>query len=370
MASKKSSKSKKRKQKQPQTMEELLTQTGYQLRGFSRGDEVEGVVLEVKPKALVLDIGGKSEGIVAEKVFEEAAEFIKTLKPGDKVRGTVVIPEMEGGQTLVSLRTQARQSAFDKLEKAAKSGEPVNVVGKSVVKGGLAVEALGVPGFIPTSVLGKKAAENPSKLVGSTFPAQVLEVDQAGARVILSERAVSEREQLKEVARALGKIKVGEEFEGEVSGVTNFGAFVKVKKGKVEVEGLVHISELGWEKVEKPEEVVEIGQKVKVRVLKKDEKSGRLSLSVRKTQKDPWEGVEERYKPDKAVKGKVTRISDWGFFVELEKGVEGLLHFSKIPAGMKLSEDQKIDCFVESVDEKERKISLGLVLKEKPVGYK
>lgn len=362
--------SKKSTSDEPATMDELIAQTGYKLRGFSRGEEVEGVVLSVGPKSLILDIGGKSEGVVAERNFETAGDFIKTLKPGDKVKATVLLPEIESGQTLVSLLSAAQEAAWDTISHALKEGKPLRVVGKSVGKGGLTVELAGLIGFIPTSQLGAKASANPADLIGKTFLTKVLEVDRNTGRIVLSERRVSEAETIAKEGEALSKIKPGQVFEGEVTGIAPFGAFVKIEENGIKLEGLVHLSELSWKKVEKPEDEVSLSDKVKVEVLGVDAKEGRLALSIRKTQKDPWKGIGERYPKEKTVKGKVTKVSDWGFFVEIEPGVEGLLHFSKIPAGTKITEGQVLDCFVEEVDEEARRISLGLVLKEKPIGYK
>jgi len=356
---------------EPATMEELLAKTGYNLHGFVKGQEVEGEVVEITPSSLILDIHGKSEGIVTGKVFEEASDFIKTLKLHDKVLGTVVIPEMEDGRTLISLRNQARSTAYDKLEEAVKNESQIKVEGRSVIRGGVTVEVFGILGFIPMSQLSKEYQTSPAKLIAQSFPVRVLEVDRSDSRVILSQKAVSDAGILKKIVSALKKIKVGQIFEGEISGITNFGAFVKIGETDGQpIEGLVHISELSYSKIINPEEVVKVGDKVKVKVLEKDEKNGRLSLSIKQTLEDPWEHVTSRYKVDKTVKGKITRISDWGVFVELEPGVEGMLHFSKIPAGLEFKEGQEIDCFIEEVDEKARKIGLGLVLKEKPVTYK
>lgn len=231
----------------------------------------------------------------------------------------------------------------------------------------------GLPGFIPTSQLGKKASNNPQALIGTRFEAMVIDADRYDNKIVLSERGVSEADEIKLAKVALKKISDGEVYTGKVTKIYSFGAFVQIqvavkKNQMVSVDGLVHISELSWEKVADPREVVTEGDSVKVKVIgKKDDK---LSLSIKQAKKDPWENAVKKYKKDKKVKGKVVRSSDYGVFVQLEPGVEGLIHMTKIPPATKLEEGKKVNVYVEEIDSKTRKLSLGLVLTKKPVGYK
>lgn len=368
------SKSRTRKSvKEPQTMDELLEAHGTQIQSLSRGDKVQGEILEITSKRVVLDIGGKSEGVVAEKAYTEAKDFIKTLKVGDEVNASVIIPETFDGITILSFRQAAQDSAWQAIDEAKKKDTPLVVVARSINPSGLVVDVEGIQGFVPTSQLGKEASKNPSNLINRHFKAKVLEADREENKVVLSERSVSDAEDIKLAQKALAKVKVGEVYEGVVTTLANFGCFVKfmvpvTSKKKVPLEGLVHISELSWDRVANPRDVISEDDKVKFRVIGID--GNKLSLSIKQAQEDPWDKVAKKYKKDKRVKGKVVKISDFGVFVQLEKGVEGLIHITKIPPGEKMEIGKSVNVYVEEVDQTARKISLGLVLTAKPVGYK
>lgn len=357
---------------EPQTMEELLAEFKAPV-GLSRGQRVKGKVTAITKKNVVVDIGGKSEGLVAERAFQEAKDFIKTLKVGDEITASVLIPETPDGFSILSLRAAAHDSTWKKIEDSQKKGTPIDVLGVSVSASGLMVEIDDLTGFIPTSLLGKKAQANPQKLLGKRISAVVVEWARGENKIVLSERDVSEAEEIKLSKEALDKVKLGSIHEGKVTKIYNFGCFVKVdvaiKKGKtVPVEGLVHVSEMSWEKVKDPSEKVSEGDTVTVKVLGKE--GGRLAFSIKKAQKDPWEGIDDRFKKDTRIKGVVVKLSDYGVFVQLTPGVEGLVHMTKIPPGEKLEEGKEVNVYVEEIDSKSRKISLGLVLTKKPVGYK
>jgi small subunit ribosomal protein S1 len=363
---------------EPKTMDELMAKYGQKEPsvGLSMGDMVEGEVLEITPKRVVMDIGGKSEGLVAEKAFKEAQSFIGTLEVGDKVETKVLVPETPDGYTILSLRQASKDAAWKKIEIAHDDEEPIEVDGKSINSSGVMVDVGGLTGFIPRSQLGEEAGKNTQSLIGKKIEVLVLDVDRNENRIVLSEKEVSEADKLKLQRQAMKGIKEGDDFEGEVTTIYDFGCFVKIdvpvgkgkKKEDVELEGLVHISEMAWGKVSTPSDVVSVGDKVKVQVIGK--KAGKLALSMKQTKKDPWDTISKKYKKDDRVKGKVTNVSDFGVFVQLEPGVEGLLHVTKIPPNKKFKEGDKVEVYIEEVDKKERKISLGLVLKAKPVGYK
>lgn len=370
--------------KKPQTMEELLTQTGYKLRGLTRGGTVEGTVTEKTKRALFVDFGGKTEGMVIDREMKAAKDFIDGLKVGDKVQVVITQPENEKGQTLLSLKKAAADHLWAEFEEKLKTGETVEVQGRDVNKGGLIVEVKGLQGFIPASQFGAKLVGRIENLIGRILKVKPIEVDRTKNRLIFSEKEVSEAKMMAVQAEALGKIKAGDVFEGEVTGVMPFGLFVKVlvpngKKGSLkalkktegtELEGLVHISEISWEKVESPADYYKEKDKVKVKVLAVDKKSGKLNLSIKQLMADPWQGIEKKYKVEGRVKGKVVRLAPFGAFVNLEPGIDGLIHISKIPAESSLKVGDKVNCFIESIEPEARRISLGLVLKEKPVGYK
>jgi small subunit ribosomal protein S1 len=356
----------------PKTMAELLASAKNKIVRFGKGDKVEGVVLEITPKALILDIGGKSEGIVAEKAFLEARDFIRNLKVGDKVRGEVIVSETPDGFTVISLRNSAKDFVWEKINSSYDEGHPISVQIMNVNPMGLIADVHGLSGFIPTSQIGKELAKNLGNLQGKNVEAMIIDVDRDSNKIVLSERAVSEKEQVEAEKKAMETIKEGELFEGIVTTVSDFGVFVKIHAGKVssgvDLEGLVHISELSWEKVGKPSDVLSVGNKVKVKVIEK--RNGKLALSIKDAKEDPWIKVEEKYSPEMHVKGRVVKMSDFGAFVELEPGIEGLIHMTKIPPATKLKSGDEVSCTIEEVDLKEKRISLGLVLSSKPLGYK
>jgi len=354
------------------TMADLLAKSKSQIKSYSRGEKVEGTVIAKGNKSLILDIGGKSEGLVAERAFSEARDFIKGLKVGEKVTTTVLVGETRDGYTLLSLRHAASDAHWEKLQNAKDKKEAVVVSGKAVNQAGVTVDVEGMGGFIPSSQLGKQTAKKAQELVGKYFKAKVIELDRNSNKVVLSEKEVSESADIKKTKEALVNINVGDVYDAQVTTIANFGCFAKLvlpKEDKdIEIEGLVHISELSWGKVEKTSDVVSVGDKIKVKVIAK--KDDRLSLSVKQALEDPWEGIAKKYPVETKFTGKITKISDFGAFVEIEPGVEGLIHITKIPPAQKLNEGQEVNCYVDEIDPKSKKISLGLVLSQKPIGYK
>jgi len=358
------------KRSQPTTMEDLLKQSKYQLRGWKRGDSVEGIVVEKTKGVLYLDIGGKSEGMVIDREMKAAKDFVKELEVGDKVEVIITQPENDKGQTLLSLKKAAGDYLWNQFEEKLKTGGVIRVVGREVNRGGLVVEAKGLQGFIPASQFGSQWANRIEELISRQIEVKPIEVNREKNRLIFSEREISEAALLQAQDGALKKIKVGDTFKGEITGAMPFGFFVKIKTDGIKLEGLVHISEISWQRVEEPKEFYKVGDKVKVKVLAKDKTTGKLNLSIKQLKSDPWEKIEKKYPADAKVKGKVVRLAPFGAFVDLEEGIEGLIHISKIPAEKSLKVGDKVDCYVESINQEGRRMSLGLVLKEKPVGYK
>jgi len=357
--------------KKPRTMEELLTQTGYELQGLSRGKTVEGTVTEKTKRALFIDFGGKTEGMVIDRELKAAQDLVAEIEVGDKVKAIVTQAENEQGQILLSLRRAAQDRGWQEFEEKLKTGEAVEVFGRDVNRGGLIVECRGLQGFIPASQFGTKLAGKVEDLINRTLKVKPIEVDRAMNRLIFSEKEVSEAKMMAAQAEALGKIKTDDVFAGEVTGVMPFGLFVKIKgPNGTFLEGLVHISEISWEKVEDPAAYYKERDKVKVKVLAVDKKSGKLNLSIKQLTADPWQEIKKKYKAESGVKGKVVRLAPFGAFVNLEPGIDGLIHISKIPAESSLKVGDKVSCYIESIEPEARRMSLGLVLKEKPVGYK
>ncbi len=349
-------------------MAELLVRAGKNLKTFSVGERVTGKVISISGDSVIFDVGGKSEGIVKEKAYTDAKEFIKNLKVGDTVVVTVLVPETRDGITILALRDAMKDISWVKLENASKKGAEVPVLGKGLTQSGFTVDVEGVEGFIPTSQLGKDASADPQKLVGKYFKVKVIEINKSQNKLVLSEKEVTDAGDIKLANEAVKKIKEGDVYDGVVTTVASFGAFVKFKVKTAELEGLVHVSEISYGKIGLPNEVVKEGDKVKVKILASRE--GKLSLSIKQAGVDPWSEVEKKYKVEDKVTGKVVRISDFGVFVELEPGVEGLIHITKIPPTHKISMGQEVKCNIEEVNLKDKRIALGLVLTSIPVGYK
>jgi len=355
--------------KEPTTMAELLAMSkSAKVNTFTKGQRVEATVLSIAPNLVVFDIGGKSEGLVKEKAYTDAKEFIETLKVGDKVLVTVLVPETRDGTIILALKDAMRDISWVELTRAMEKNEEVPVLGKGVNVSGFVVDVMGVEGFIPTSQMGKEALAEAQNLVGKYFKAKVMEVDKTNRKVVLSEKEVSEAGDIKLAKEALKKVKEGEIYEGIVTTVAPFGAFVKIAVGKAYLEGLVHVSEISYKKVNLPSDVLKEGDKVSVKVLASH--VGKLALSMKQALKDPWLTVEAKYKAEDKITGKVVRISDFGVFVELEPGVEGLIHITKIPPTHKLVLGQEVKCTIEEVNVKDKRIALGLVLTSIPLGYK
>lgn len=354
------------------TMAELLAHAATHVQQFTKGQRVNAVVLSITGTSVLLDIGGKSEGIIKGKGYLDAKEFISTLKVGDRVMATILVPESRDGTIILALKDAMKDIAWDKLLKDKETGEAVPVLGKGVSAPGFVVDVEGIEGFIPMSQLGTEIAQNAQSLVGKYFKARVMEVDKVNNKLVLSEKEISEAGDIALSKKAQESIKEGEVYDGVVTTVASFGAFVKievpVKKEKAHVEGLVHVSEISYRKVNLPSDVLKVGDKVKVRVLAA--RDGKLALSIKQAQKDPWSEVEGKYKLESKVSGKVVRISDFGVFVELEPGVEGLIHITKIPPTHKINVGDEVKCIIEEINIKDKRIALGLVLTSVPVGYK
>jgi len=370
--------------KKPQTMEELVATLGYEIRSPRPGQVLVGIVTDVSKKMVLVDIGAKTEGMVVDREYDAAKDFIRDLKIGDEVSAYVVSPENERGQILLSLKRALIDRKWEQFAEFLETGQVVDVKGLEVNKGGMIVATDTVHGFVPSSQFGKEYLGRMDELLNKSFKVKVIEVDKEKNRLIFSERHVSEAEAIAKKAEALKFVQANDEYQGVVSGIMPFGVFVgvevpltKVKKAKVsgkqdigKIEGLVHISEIAWEKVNDPNDYFKLGDRVKVKVLGVDTAMGKLNLSVKQLSADPWSTADKRFPVGAKVKGKVSRTAPFGAFVTLEPGIDGLIHISKIPAGNEPKVGQELDIYVESVDSEQRRMSLGMVLTEIPVGYK
>ena len=359
---------------EPQTMEELLNASGYQLTIPVKGETITGLVTGITRKAVLVDIGAKTEGLVAEKEYEIARDFVETLKVGDEIEVYVLTDENERGQIMLSLRRAMFDKLWNMLDDYLENDKEVQVKGVEVNRGGMIVKWQGLRGFVPSSQFGAQYAGNFADLMNKSFSVKPIEVDREKNRLIFSEKHVSEAAVMEKREQALKAVGKGEVMSGKVTGVLSFGAFVAVEvpvgTGKVTVEGLVHISEISWEKVDDIHKYLKVGDEVQVKVLGVEEGTGKLNLSIKQLLPDPWSVVAQKYAAGTTVKGTVSRTAPFGTFVNFEPGVDGLIHISKASQFPDLKMGSAIEVLVESVDPEHRRMSLGPVLTEVPVGYK
>ena len=356
------------KSPEPTSMEELLAQTGYQLKGWQRGTIIKGVVLVVSPRQLLLDIGGKSEAVVHEKELPYIADLTHNLKVGDTISVQVVNPENDRGQTVVSLRKTALNQRWEIMADKKQKGEVVEVVIRELTRGGVFGDYVGQKGFIPLSQVVAATTKMGDKATGRRISVKIIEVDKDANRLVFSQgpAGVSDKQRA-----ALKLVTLGNVYVAEVTGIAPFGAFVNVKiSDGVSIPGLIHISEIAWEKVDSPQTYLKIGQKVDVKAIGADPKIGKLTLSLKQLLADPWLDVTKVFSIDQTVKGKVSRVSQYGIFVSLLPGIDGLIHISKLAPGTEPKAGEEVECMIEDINPDRHKISLSLVTHAKPIGYR
>ncbi len=299
----------------------------------SPGELVEGTVINVGKNEVMLDIGGFAIGIIRGRELEDESGEYSELKVGDKVQATVLELENEKGALELSFRQAGHQKAWDNLEKMKKEGTIIKAKIIDANKGGLMCKVGGVIGFMPVSQLtpehyprvegGDKAKilEILKGYINQEFEVKIIDVDEREEKLILSERAAWEEKQ-KDI---ISQYKVGQVVEGVVTGVVDFGAFIEFGE---EMEGLVHISELAWQRIDNPRDFIKVGDKVKAKII--DIEGSKISLSIKALQEDPWKNIHKKYKVGDKVKGKVLKLNDFGAFVELDKDIHGLAHISEL----------------------------------------
>lgn len=354
------------------TMDELVSSLGEEaIFGFVRGQQVVGTIISASNREVLIDIGGKSEGILAAKEQLSSRDLIATMTPGDKIEASVLVSENEQGQVVLSLRKLGGEKRWEELVSKIGSSEEIDAVVVDSNRGGIILDFNGLRGFLPTSQMSSQE-RRPAKLMNKSLKVKVLEADRSSNRLIFSQKSSGvSGEDLEKKKEVLTKITVGDKFSGEITAVMPFGVFVRVEPDEASsIEGLVHISEMSWEKVEDPNNEQKVGNKVEVVATAVLPEEGKLTLSIKRLKDNPWEEVANRFPKDSKVSGKVTRLTGFGAFVQIEKDVEGLMHISKIPPELSIEAGQEIECTVESIDVVSRRISLAPILTEKPLLYR
>jgi small subunit ribosomal protein S1 len=350
------------------SMEEALQETEARLEKRVRpGQVLTGKVVFVGSEGVAVDIGAKTEGIIpfnqlTEKPLSDE-ELKGLLKPGDEVRVQVLKVDPETGQILLSRKKVEATEHWDRIQELYEKGEPVTVTVKEKVKGGVVAELDGVQAFIPASQLDLRRIPNLDAYVGQQILAKIIELNRKKGRVLLSRRAVLEEEQKKAKEAFFQSLAPGQVVEGTVVDVTDFGAFVNLGP----VDGLVHRSEITWGRFNHPREVLHKGQKVRAQVVSVDPEKERVNLSIKALIPDPWSTVAEKYPVGTRVRGKVVGLTPFGAFVEVEPGLEGLIHISELswtkrpkhPSEV-VKEGDEVEAVVLRLDPAERRLSLGL----------
>jgi small subunit ribosomal protein S1 len=327
-------------------------------RPEDQGRGLQGTVVALTADAVLLDIGYKTEGTIPLAEFESAGE---TVKPGDKIPVSIKGRNQEGYYELSRLKVE-RPKDWSSLEKAFADKASIAGTVSGVVKGGLSVD-VGVRAFMPASRSGARDAAEMEKLVGQEIRCRIIKLDVADEDVVVDRRAVLEEEERAAKERRYSEVKEGETVRGTVRSLTDYGAFVDIGG----VDALLHVADLSWARVNKPADVLTVGQEVEAKVLKVDPARHRISLGMKQLQPHPWELVNEKYKAGDRIRGTVTRVADFGAFVELEKGVEGLIHLSELSWSKKVRKPSdvvnpgdQVEVMVLGVNQADRRISLGL----------
>jgi small subunit ribosomal protein S1 len=330
---------------------------------FKEGDIVAGTVVRVDPDEVLVDIGYKSEGVIPsnELSIRNAASPGDVVSVGEEIEALVLQKEDESGRLVLSKKRAQYERAWGRIERVMKESGTVQGPVIEVVKGGLIVD-IGLRGFLPASLVDLRRVRDLHPFVGEVIEAKVIELDKNRNNVVLSRRAYLEEAQAEQRQAFLSELQPGDVREGIVSSVVNFGAFVDLGG----MDGLVHVSELSWQHVSHPGEVVSVGDKVKVRVLEVDRDRERISLSIRQTREDPWEEFARSIETGAIIDGVVTKTVPFGAFVSVGEGVEGLVHVSEIALHhvespeLELSIGQQVRVKVTEIDADRRRVSLSI----------
>lgn len=348
------------------SMADLLASQEQVNISLSRGQQLKGKVIAILEKEIVLDLGTKAEGVLAQKELSE--EALSKLKVGDTFEAYVVQTEGEGGQVLLSIdkpqriinsrdrdrssRPQVSSVRWSKFEQLAKNNQTVTGKGLEVNKGGLVIDIDGVRGFLPTSQMSVSQAAGVDELIGQDITVFVIEVDSKQNRLILSQKT----EMSDEAKDKLSKLKVGQKVKGRAAAVLPLGIFVTLDEG---IEGLVHVSEVSWEKTEDPNSFIKVGEELEAQIISVDEGTGRVNLSIKQLSEDPFKKLADKYQPDDVIKATVSKVTSQGIFFTLSEGVEGFMTASKQDTDTKYEVGNSVNVLVDSIDTQKRRVNVA-----------
>lgn len=326
------------------------------------GSVVTGKIVAIENDLAIVDVGLKSEGIVSVKEFSLDNEA-DNINVGDEVE--VYLERIEGrdGKTILSREKAIREGAWEKLEKISKEGETVNGTIFGRVKGGFTVDVQGVVAFLPGSQVDIRPVKDIAPLMGISQPFQILKMDRKQGNIVVSRRAILEESRIEARDELLSQISEGQVMKGVVKNITDYGAFIDLGS----VDGLLHVTDISWGRISHPSELLALGQEIDVKVIKYNQDTKRISLGMKQLESNPWDGIGNTYAVGNQVEGIVTNITDYGAFVELQSGIEGLVHVSEIswtknnthPRKL-LSVGQEVSVKVLEIDPEKHRISLGI----------
>jgi small subunit ribosomal protein S1 len=330
---------------------------------FKDGDIVEGEVVRIDRDEVLVDIGYKSEGLVPsnELTIRKGADPHDVVDLGQRLEALVLQKEDADGRLILSAKRAAFERAWNRIEESYNEQRTVEGPVIEVVKGGLILD-IGLRGFLPASLVDIRRVRNLESFLGQKLECKVIELNRSRNNVVLSRRAVLEEERKEEREKILTSLEEGQIIKGTVSNLVDFGAFVDLEG----IDGLIHISELSWQHVDHPSEVVEVGEEVEVKVLEVDRDRERISLGLKQTRKDPWQEIVEQVIVGEQIQGRVTKLVSFGAFVEVAEGVEGLIHISELAEHHVETPDEivrsgdEVDARIIDVDAKRRRLSLSL----------
>jgi small subunit ribosomal protein S1 len=332
-------------------------------RDFAEGSVVQGKVVAIEKDFAIIDVGLKTEGRIAVKEWDLTEDGKPGVKVGDTVEVFLERLENALGEAVISREKAKREEAWTRLEGVYAKNEPVigSIVGR--VKGGFTVDLGGASAFLPGSQVDIRPVRDVGPLMGKQQPFAILKMDRPRGNIVVSRRAILEEARAEQRTELVGQLQEGEIREGVVKNITDYGAFVDLGG----IDGLLHVTDMSWKRVNHPSQVLAVGDTVKVQIVKINPDTQRISLGMKQLQSDPWDGVEAKYPPGARFTGRITNITDYGAFVELEAGVEGLVHVSEmswtkknVHPGKIVSTSQEVDVVVLDVDPSKRRVSLGL----------
>jgi small subunit ribosomal protein S1 len=339
----------------------MLDQYEQEQAQYQEGSVVRGTVVGVNDRMVVIDFGFKSEGAVPIEEFQEGGEL--TVKRGDEVEVLIKSMESSEGVPILSRADAVRMRAWDVLEQAYRDGTPVKGKIAERVKGGLRVDVDGVAAFLPGSQVDIRPIRNLESLRGQEIEARVIKLNRKRSNVVLSRKAILEQENEGKKGETLNNLEEGIIVEGQIKNLTDYGAFVDLGG----IDGLLHVTDMSWGRLQNPGEMFRVGENVQVKVLKFDRDRERVSLGFKQLLPDPWESVTERFPVGQRMQGKIASVTDYGAFIELEPGVEGLVHVSEMTWSKRMKHPSKlvqpgenVEVEVLGVDPKNRRISLGM----------